>query len=148
MANDNSMNPQQSDLAEKLLPHEIDAAPPPSNEPVIHLPPSQSEVEDARVGQSDDSAMVGAEVTADDAMETISSVTGGDPDADAGQAETVGEEAVGGTTPTPEQNDVDALADAVGISTQPEHPVGVLNEMNRRDDQRFELDPESKDPES
>ncbi|MBD2231283.1 DUF6335 family protein [Phormidium tenue] len=141
------MNSQRPNLAEKLLPHEIDAAPPPSNEPVIHLPPSQAEVEDARVGQSYDSAHLGAEVTTD-TMATTSPVTGGDPDADAGRAETVGEEAVGGTTPTPEQNDVDALADAVGISTQPEHPVGVLNEMNRRDDQRFELDPDSKDPES
>ncbi|MBD1872907.1 hypothetical protein H6F75_05390 [Nodosilinea sp. FACHB-131] len=147
MANDNSMNSQQSDLTEKL-PHEIDAAPPPSNEPVIHLPPSQAEVEEARVGQSDDSAHLGADVTAYNAMETSSPLTGGDPDAVAERAETVGEEAVGGTTPTPEQNDVDALADAVGISTQPEHPVGVLNEMNRRDAQRFELDPESKDLES
>ncbi len=142
------MNLQQSDFAEKLLPHEMDAAPPPSNEPVIHLPPSQAEVEDARVGQSNDSAQLGAEVIADRPLETSSPLTGGDPDAIAARAETVGEEAVGGTTPTPEQNDVDALADAVGISTQPGHPVGVLNEMNRRDDHRFELDPESKDPES
>ncbi|MBD2108600.1 DUF6335 family protein [Leptolyngbya subtilissima] len=140
------MNSQQSDLAEKL-PHEIDAAPPPSNEPVIHLPPSQAEVEEARVGQSDDSEHLGAEVTAESALETNSPLTGGDPDAVAERAETVGEEAVGGTTPTPEQNDVDALADAVGISTKPEHPVGVLNEMNRRDDQRFELDLDSKGPE-
>ncbi|MBD2113904.1 MULTISPECIES: DUF6335 family protein [Cyanophyceae] len=140
------MNSQQSDLADKLL-HEIDAAPPPSNEPVIHLPPSQAEVEEARVGQSDDSAHLGAEVTAESALETNSPLTGGDPDAVAERAETVGEEAVGGTTPTPEQNDVDGLTDAVGISNQPEHPVGVLNEMNRRDDQRFELDPDSKDPE-
>ncbi|PZV09211.1 MAG: hypothetical protein DCF32_03110 [Leptolyngbya sp.] len=115
---------------------------------MIHLPPSQAEVEDARVGQSEDSAQFGAEGTADSAMETSSPLTGGDPDAIAERAETVGEEAVGGTTPTPEQNDVDALAEAVGISTKPEHPVGVLNEMDRRDAQRFELDPESKDPES
>ena len=142
------MNSQQSDLAKKPLPHEIDAAPPPSNEPVIHLPPSQAEVEEARIVQSDDSAHLGAEVAAHSALEANSPLTAGDPDAVAERAETVGEEAVGGTTPTPEQNDVDDLADAVGISTQPEHPVGVLNEMNRRDAQRFELDPESKDPES
>jgi Family of unknown function (DUF6335) len=148
MAENNSMNSQQSDLAEKLLPHEIDAAPPPTNEPVIHLPPpSQDDAEDARVGQIDNSAQIGADVAADSATEASSPLTGGDPDASAEQAETVGEEAVGGTTPTPEQNDVDALAEAVGISTQPEHPVGVLNEMDRRDAQRFELDPDSKDPE-
>lgn len=147
MAKNNSMTSQQSNLAEKL-PHEIDAAPPPANEPVIHLPPSPAEVEEGRVGQSDDSTQFGARVSANSAMATNSPLTGGDPDAVADRAETVGEEAVGGTTPTPEQNDVDDIADAVGISTQPEHPVGVLNEMNRRDDQRFELDPESKDPES
>lgn len=141
------MNLKQSNLAERLLPHEIDAAPPPSNEPVIHLPPSQAELEAMRVGQSSDSALSGAEVTADSAMATGSPLTGGDPDAIAERAETVGEEAVGGTTPTPEQNDVDEIAGAAGISTKPEHPVGVLNEMERRDAQRFELDPESKDPE-
>lgn len=141
------MTSQQFNLAERPLPHEIDAAPPPTNEPVIHLPPSQAEVEEARVGQSDASAQLGAEVAANSATATGSPLTGGDPDAIAERAETVGEEAIGGTTPTPEQNDVDDIADAAGVTTQPEHPVGVLNEMNRRDDQRFELDPESKDPE-
>lgn len=73
------------------------------------------------------------------------SLTAGDPDAMAYQAEVAGEEAVGGTTPTPEQNDVDELAAAVGIETQPEHPVNVMNNMLKRDQHRYELDPESKE---
>lgn len=142
------MNAKTTDLGEELLPREIDATPQPTNESVIHLPASQAEVEAARIGQNDDSASVGAEEQGDRAMTTGSSLTGGDPDAIAERAEAVGEEAVGGTTPTPEQNDVDAIGAAAGIYIKPEHPVGVLNEMHRRDDQRFELDPDSKEAES
>ncbi|MEA5452480.1 DUF6335 family protein [Leptolyngbya sp. CCNP1308] len=142
------MNPKTTDLGENLLPHDADAAPPPANEPIIHLPASRAEVEAAQVEPRDASASLDAEEQSDRAMATGSPLTAGDPDAIAERAEAVGEEAVGGTTPTPEQNDVDAIAAAAGINTQPEHPVGVLNEMNRRDDQRFELDPESKDSES
>ncbi|WP_225852845.1 DUF6335 family protein, partial [Haemophilus parainfluenzae] len=36
--------------------------------------------------------------------------TANDPDALQEQAKVVGEEAVGGTTPTPDQSDVDAIA--------------------------------------
>lgn len=148
MAQNNSMNPEITDRGEELLPHDIDAAPPPANEPVIHLPASLAEVEAARVGQSDDSAHLGAETQGDRAMTTSSSLTAGDPDAIAERAEAVGEEAVGGTAPTPEQNDVDAIAAAAGIDVKPEHPVNIFNEMHRRDDQRFELDPDSIEAES
>lgn len=72
--------------------------------------------------------------------------TGGDLDAMNEQAKVVGEEAIGGTTPTPAQNDVDKIAQATGINTQPEEPVEVMNEMQQRDAHRFELDPDSKGP--
>lgn len=138
------MNRKQPDSAQASLPHEIDAAPPPTNEPVIHLPPAQGATEAARTGLEDQSEQIGAEVPDDD-MAAERSLTAGDPDASALQASTVGEEAIGGTTPTPDQNNVDDVATAVGLDTQPEHPVGVLREMQRRDDRRFELDPDSKD---
>lgn len=148
MAQNNSMNPKTTDLGEEILPHEVDAAPPPTNKPVIHLPASLADVEAAHIGQSTDSASLGAEEQGDRAMATGSPLTAGDPDAIAERAEAVGEEAVGGTTPTPEQNDTDAIGAAAGIDVKPEHPVGVLNQMHRRDNQRFELDPDSKEAES
>jgi len=72
--------------------------------------------------------------------------TAGDPDAMTEQAKVVGEEAIGGTTPTPDQSNVDDIAASVGINTQAEHPVNVKHEMDRRDENRHELDPESKGP--
>ena len=70
----------------------------------------------------------------------------GDPDAMTEQAKVVGEEAIGGTTPTPDQSNVDDIAASAGINTQAEHPVEVRREMERRDADRFELKPESKGP--
>ncbi|MFQ4136613.1 DUF6335 family protein [Nodosilinea sp. PGN35] len=143
------MNRKQSDSAQAPqsqapLPHEIDAAPPPTDEPVIHLPSAQEATEAARTGLEDQSDRIGAEIPNSD-LASERSLTAGDPDASALQASTVGEEAIGGTTPTPEQNNVDDIAAAVGLDTQPEHPVAVIREMQHRDDQRFELDPDSKD---
>jgi hypothetical protein len=78
-------------------------------------------------------------------MASGSSTTAGDPDAMDYQAQVVGEEAIGGTTPTPDQNNVDEIAAAVGLDPEPEQPLAVTDEIYRRDDQRFELDPDSKD---
>lgn len=143
MAPNNSMNPKTTDRREERLLHEVDAAPPPTHEPVIHLPASQAELEVTQPEQIDDTSQ--ADGPGQRTMATRSPLTAGDPDAIAERAAAVGEEAVGGTTPTPEQNDVDAIATAAGVDVKPEHPVGVLNQMNRRDDQRFELDPDSQE---
>ncbi|WP_052049924.1 DUF6335 family protein [Leptolyngbya sp. KIOST-1] len=123
----------------------IDKAPPPPNEPVIHLPAAQAAAEAARTGLEDNSAMIGAEMPDDYRMASGSPTTAGDPDAMTEQAKVVGEEAIGGTTPTPDQNNIDEIAAAAGIDTQAEQPVAVKDEMDRRDQQRFELDPDSKD---
>ncbi|MGH2413811.1 MAG: DUF6335 family protein [Microcystaceae cyanobacterium] len=69
--------------------------------------------------------------------------TGGDPDADLVQAEVVGEEAIGGTTPTPEQNVIDNIAASTGTQISDNTPVQLQNKLERRDDRRWELDPES-----
>jgi formylglycine-generating enzyme required for sulfatase activity len=121
----------------------------PPNDPVIYLPPTQAELEEAaRAGQAQDSALLGAEVPPEASMAADEPPTAGDPDAMDYQSKVVGEEAIGGTTPTPDQSNVDDIAAAVGISTKPENPVGVKAELDRRDAHRFELDPESKDPTS
>lgn len=69
--------------------------------------------------------------------------TGGDIDVNQYQAKVSGEEAVGGTAPTPDQNVVEDLATAEGISTPDEHPLRTLRMMQARDTRRWEMDPES-----
>ena len=69
--------------------------------------------------------------------------TGGDIDVNQYQAKVVGEEAVGGTTPTPDQSVVDDLADSVGIGIADEHPLRTLRMLQQRDAHPWELEPES-----
>lgn len=126
----------------------IDKTPFAADELVSELSPAQAAEEAARTGREDNSTMIGAEVPDHNRMASGNPTTAGDPDAMIDQAKVVGEEAIGGTTPTPDQSNVDQIAAAVGIDTQAEQPVAVKDEMDRRDDQRFELDPDSKDPAS
>lgn len=102
--------------------------------------------EAVRVGLEDNSAQAGAVVDhSTERMAAGKPVTGGDIDAMSEQAKVVGEEAVGGTTPTPDQNNVDDIADSVGVTMAPGEPVEVTEEMLARDRQRWELDPQSSD---
>lgn len=78
-----------------------------------------------------------------DRMATGNETTGGDIDANLEQAKVVGEEAVGGTTPTPDQDVVDEIADSAGVAIPDKKPVRVRTMLERRDDQRWELDPQS-----
>ena len=70
-------------------------------------------------------------------------VTGGDLDDDWYQAEVVGEEAVGGQNPTPDQNVTEDLLYSMGISSTDGRPVPSLENFRQRDRERWELDPES-----
>ncbi|MGK7874343.1 MAG: DUF6335 family protein [Xenococcaceae cyanobacterium] len=70
-------------------------------------------------------------------------VTGGDLDDNLYQAQVVGEEAVGGQTPTPDQNVTEELLHSMGISSADGKPVKTLEKLERRDRERWELDPES-----
>lgn len=69
--------------------------------------------------------------------------TGGDLDADRYQAKVAGEEAIGGTSPTPGQNNVDDIAASTGVEFSDSEPVGVKAELEERDRQRWALDPAS-----
>lgn len=139
------MSQKQTKSADAAQSQRPDQAPPPPNQPVIHLPPGQAADAAARSGLEDNSAMIGAEVPTHDRMASGRSTTAGDPDAMAYQAKVVGEEAIGGTTPTPDQNNVDQIGTAAGLDPEPEQPLAVTDEIDRRDDQRFELDPDSQD---
>jgi len=70
-------------------------------------------------------------------------LTGGDVDADWQSAAAVGDEAVGGSVSTPDQNVVDELGEAVGLPLEEGEELEVFDILEERDHQRFELDPES-----
>jgi len=124
----------------------IDKTPPSANTPPVQRPAADAAAEAVRTGREDQSAHVGAQTPDEERMATGEPTTVGDPDAMTEQAKVVGEEAVGGTTPTPDQSNVDDIAASAGINTKAEHPVNVKREMDRRDEHRYELDPESKGP--
>ena len=72
-----------------------------------------------------------------------SDLTGGDIDDNWYQASVVGEEAVGGETPTPDQNVTAQLQKSMGISDVDGEPVHTKEKLDWRDKKRWELDPSS-----
>lgn len=70
--------------------------------------------------------------------------SGGDIDAEWEEVNTSGSEAVFGHNPTPDQSDVESNAHAMGIDFQDNEPLDFLKKMEKRDDDRFELDEGSK----
>ena len=72
-------------------------------------------------------------------------LAGGDIDARWDQAESAGDEAVAGSVATPEQNDVQELAAAVGITYADNEELKVGEKERERDRHRWELDPASSD---
>lgn len=68
-------------------------------------------------------------------------LTGGDVDADWKRAASVGEEAVGGTVATPDQDRVDEIGRALGVERSSTAPVVTSDEVLRdRDQRRWELE--------
>lgn len=72
-------------------------------------------------------------------------LSGGDIDAKWEEADVSGEETVGGTTPTPDQDVVDELGQALGITYEDDEPLNTEEKLRERDRNRWELDPESSD---
>lgn len=70
-------------------------------------------------------------------------LSGGDIDAKWEEADVSGEETVGGTTPTPDQDVVDELGQALGITYEDDEPLHTEEKLRERDRNRWELDPES-----
>jgi hypothetical protein len=69
-------------------------------------------------------------------------LTGGDLDADWEDAD-VGEEAVGGQNPTPDQSVVDEEGEALGITYNDNEPLHTTDKLNQRDQNPWELNPAS-----
>ncbi|NJN87107.1 MAG: hypothetical protein HC881_13445 [Leptolyngbyaceae cyanobacterium SL_7_1] len=70
-------------------------------------------------------------------------LTGGDIDANWEQANAVGDESVGGTVATPDQDIVDELGAAVGLEMDDRAFLRTNEILEQRDDRRWDLDPES-----
>jgi len=70
--------------------------------------------------------------------------SGGDIDAAWEEVNSSGSEAFGGHNPTPDQSDVEENAHAMGIDFQDNEPLDILEKMEKRDRDRFELDESSK----
>lgn len=69
-------------------------------------------------------------------------LAGGDIDAAWDQAG-AGEETVGGSSPTPDQDIVDEIGRAVGVGYEDSEPLQPTEKLERRDAQRWELHPAS-----
>jgi hypothetical protein len=70
--------------------------------------------------------------------------SGGDVDADWEDVNDSGAEAVFGHNPTPDQSEVEANAHAMGVDFQDNEPLDLLEKMEKRDRDRFELREDSK----
>jgi hypothetical protein len=69
-------------------------------------------------------------------------LSGGDIDADWARAD-IGDETVGGSAPTPDQDVVDELGEAVGLTYEANEPLHSTEKVEERDRRRWELDPAS-----
>jgi hypothetical protein len=69
-------------------------------------------------------------------------LSAGDLDADWARAH-VGEETVGGSAPTPDQDVVDELGAAIGLTYEDNEPLHTTEKVEQRDRRRWELDPAS-----
>jgi hypothetical protein len=74
---------------------------------------------------------------------TNPTLSGGDIDARWEDAESGGDETVGGSTATPGANDLDAMGKAAGVTYADGEELKVGEKENRRDTHRWELDPAS-----
>jgi len=74
---------------------------------------------------------------------TDPTLSGGDIDARWEDAESGGDETVGGSTATPGRNDLDAIGKAVGVTYADGEVLKVGEKEERRDRHRWERDPAS-----
>ncbi len=70
-------------------------------------------------------------------------VTGGDPDVDIEDAYFAGEEAPGGDNPTPDQDIVEDIGKALGVTYEDTEELKGADKDTERDKHRWELDPAS-----
>ena len=69
--------------------------------------------------------------------ETSAVLSGGDVDADWQRAQSSGEETVGGSVATPDQDIVDEIGQALGVEQAPDAPVMTSEEILRERDRHY-----------
>ena len=74
---------------------------------------------------------------------TDPTLSGGDIDARWEDAESGGDETVGGSTATPGQNDLDEMGRAMGVTYADTEELKIGEKRGNRDKNRWELDPAS-----
>jgi hypothetical protein len=104
----------------------------PSDEELLGPPPREATIiRDDRQRQAEDELV--------EHTSTSPRLSGGDVDADWRRADSVGEEAVGGSVATPDQDDVDGLGDALGVPRAPDEEIRTSDEiLEARDRNRWE----------
>ncbi|MBA3439220.1 MAG: hypothetical protein H0T92_05060 [Pyrinomonadaceae bacterium] len=70
--------------------------------------------------------------------------SGGDVDASWEDVNDSGTESVSGDNPTPDQSVTEEIAHAVGVNYEDNEDLEFIDKIERRDRERFELDPRSK----
>jgi hypothetical protein len=110
---------------------------------LVQSPPSSLDLE--RSASSARSGRRGLRDRYEEHTETGPAITGGDVDADWESAYSVGDEAPGGDNPTPDQDIVDDIGKAVGVVYQDNEELKGADKVEKRDKQRWELDPASSD---
>lgn len=70
-------------------------------------------------------------------------LSAGDVDARWKEAESSGDETAGGSNPTPDQEVVDEIGKAIGVTYEEGEPLRVGRKEEERDEHRWELDPAS-----
>ncbi len=80
-----------------------------------------------------------------DLTQTGAEITAGDVDADWESAYNVGDEAPGGDNPTPDQDVVEEIGQALGMVYEDAEELDGEGKIAARDTDRWELDPESSD---
>lgn len=73
------------------------------------------------------------------------SLSGGDVDAAWEDSTVAGEESVGGSVPTPDQDNVEEIGEAAGVTYQDDEPLNSDRKILERDRKRWELNPASTD---
>ena len=108
----------------------------------VPTPPSSLDI-DRRGPSAARSGRQHLEDTKADHPETSPVMTGGDVDADWEDAYSVGDEAPGGDNPTPDQDRVDDIGKALGVTYEDNEELKASDKIADRDKHRWELDPAS-----
>jgi hypothetical protein len=106
--------------------------------PTADLEPGTPDPDD--VADSDDSAETARPTERQTAIDPT--LAAGDVDASFHGLDS-GEEAPGGSDPTPDQDNVDEIGTALGVVEPDEQPLAMTERIAARDERRWELDPAS-----